>query len=75
MKLALVTNASNILEYTKIGAEAFIFGLKNYSSGYQNELTIDEIREVKNKSNVEIFIAINKNIFSSLLNRIFVIYQ
>ncbi len=70
MKLALVTDASNILEYTKIGADAFIFGLKNYSSGYNNELTIDEIREIKNNNSFEIFIAINKNIFNNELDEL-----
>ncbi len=70
MKIALVTNASNILEYTKIGADAFIFGLKNYSSGYKNELTVDEIKEIKESSNVELYIAINKNIFNHELEEL-----
>lgn len=71
MKLAIVTNsASNILEYTKIGADAFIFGLKGYSSGYNNELTLEEIEELKNKYDIELYIAINKNIFNKELKDI-----
>ena len=65
MKLAIITNSvDNILEYTKIGADAFIFGLKSYSSGYNNELTIEEISNLREKYSGELFIAINKNIFN-----------
>ena len=65
MKFAIITNSiNNILEYTKIGANAFIFGLKNYSSGYNNEITIDDIKEIREFYTGELFIAINKNIFN-----------
>lgn len=65
MKLAIITNSvNNILEYTKIGANAFIFGLKDYSSGYSNPLTIEEIREIREEYSGELFIAVNKNIFN-----------
>ena len=68
MKFAIVTDStSNILEYEKIGADAFIFALKDYSSGYANELTIDEIKEIKEKTKCNIFVAINKNIFNDEL--------
>lgn len=76
MKFAIVTNSiNNILEYTKIGANAFIFGLKNYSSGYNNEITIDEIREIREFYNGELFIAINKNIFNRELDELEIIMQ
>ena len=68
MKFAIVTDStSNMLEYEKIGADAFIFALKDYSSGYANELTIDEIKEIKEKTKCNIFVAINKNIFNDEL--------
>ena len=71
MKLAVVANnVNNILEYEKIGADAFIFGLKNYSSGYRNNLTIDEIKDLRKKYNGELFIAINKNIFNKELEEL-----
>ena len=71
MKFAIITNSiNNILEYTKIGASAFIFGLKNYSSGYNNEVTIDEIREIRETYSGELFIAINKNIFNRELEEL-----
>ena len=65
MKLSVITtDYNNILEYSKLGANAFIFGLKNYSSGYNNEITVDEIKEIREFYNGELFIAINKNIFN-----------
>ena len=68
MKFAIVTNsASNILEYKKIGADAFIFGLKGYSSGYNNNLTLEEIEKVRRDYDGELFIAVNKNIFNGEL--------
>ncbi len=67
MKLAVVSNISNIEEYKKIGADAFIFGLKNYCSGYYNCLTLDEIKKLRQDYDGELFIAINKNIFNDEL--------
>lgn len=71
MKFAIITNSiNNMLEYTKIGANAFIFGLKNYSSGYNNEITIDDIKEIREWYSGELFIAINKNIFNRELEEL-----
>ena len=68
MKLVVVpNNITDIDKYEKIGAEAFIFGLKDYSSGYQLELSIEEIKKVKENTNCEIFVAANKNIFNGEL--------
>ena len=64
MKLATVTDKNNILEYSKLGIDAFIFGLKNFSSGYDNEIDIEEIKDIKENFNTEIYIAVNKNIFN-----------
>lgn len=71
MKLAVVAeNINNVLEYKKIGADAFIFGLKNYSSGYNNELTIDEIKKLRQEYDGKLFIAVNKNIFDRELEEL-----
>lgn len=69
MKLTVVPNSLNNLEkYIKIGADAFIFALKGYCSGYSLELTIDEIKDIRNKyKDIEIFVAVNKNMFNSEL--------
>ena len=67
MKIATVCSKDNMLEYKKIGADAFIFGLLNYSSGYHNELSIEEIKEVRRTYDGELFIAVNKNMFNSEL--------
>ena len=65
MKISVITNdVNNVLEYSKLGVDAFIFGLKDYSSGYNNELTIDEIRKLREDYSGELFIAVNKNIFN-----------
>ena len=63
----ITSDFNNVLEYSKLGVDAFIFGLKDYSSGYNNELTIEEIRDLREKYSGELFIAINKNIFNSEL--------
>ncbi|MBR1385253.1 MAG: U32 family peptidase [Bacilli bacterium] len=68
MKITVITNnINNINKYKKIGAEAFIFGLKNFSSGYNNELTLESIKKLRKEYDGELFIAINKNIFNSEL--------
>ena len=66
MKIAVVaTNIENIPEYKKIGADAFIFALKKYSSGYSKEYSLEEIKRVKeDNKDTEIFVAVNKNIFN-----------
>ena len=71
MKISIITtNYNNILEYSKLGADAFIFGLKNYSSGYNNEITIEDIKEIRGFYTGELFIAINKNIFNRELEEL-----
>lgn len=69
MKLTVIPNSIDHIEkYKKIGAKAFIFGLKGFSSGYICTGTIDQIIELTNRNpDIEIFIAMNKNIFNSEL--------
>ena len=72
MKLVIVPNKiENIKKYRKIGADAFIFGLKGFSSGYSLTLTKEEIKNViEESSDVDFFVAINKNIFNDELNEL-----
>lgn len=68
MKIATVCSKDNMLEYGKIGANAFIFGLLDYSSGYHNELSVEEIKEIRSNYDGELFIAVNKNMFNRELD-------
>ena len=72
MKLVIIPNKKeNIKKYIKIGAGAFIFGLKGFSSGYSLTLTKEEIKNVIDEnSDVDFFVAINKNIFNDELNEL-----
>lgn len=71
MKVTVVCNKNNLEKYKKIGAQAFIFGLRDFSSGYDNELSIKEIKElVEDNKDSEIFIAVNKNIFNEELDKL-----
>ena len=71
MKIIVVCNKDNLDKYKKIGAQAFIFGLKDFSSGYDNELSVQEIKElVEDNKDSEIFISINKNIFNEELDEL-----
>ena len=66
MKLTVVVNKlNNIIEYKKIGAKAFIFALKDYSCGYENYYTLDDIKRIKEENNdIDIFVSLNKNFFN-----------
>lgn len=68
MKLVVVPTDKDIKEYKKIGAEAFIFGLKDFCSGYFLNVTISDIKKIKEENeDSEIFVAVNKNIFNDEL--------
>lgn len=68
MKFCVVPNdTKNLDKYKKIGADAFIFGLKDMCSGYDG-ISLDEIKEITlENSDSEIFVAINKNFFNDEL--------
>ena len=56
MKFCVVPNdTKNLDKYKKIGADAFIFGLKDMCSGYDS-ISLDEIKEITLENSVsEIF--------------------
>lgn len=61
----------NIEEYLKIGAKAFIFGLKGFSTNEENSKTIEELKEIRERySDIEIFVTMNDCIFNSELNEL-----
>lgn len=61
----------NIEEYLKIGAKAFIFGLRGFSTNEENSKTIDEIKKIREKyNNIDIFITMNNCIFNSELEKL-----
>lgn len=72
MKITVVPSSNSygkvntdIVKYKEIGAKAFIFGLKDFSSGYDLTLDISDIIDIcERNQDVEIFVAVNKNIFN-----------
>lgn len=67
--LTVVTSKENIDICKSKGVESFIFGLDGLSSGYDNNIKLEEIEKiVLNNPRVEIFIAVNKNIFNDELD-------
>ena len=63
MELVVSINSKELDKYLKF-TNSFIIGLSNYSINYY-ELTIEEIKNILKKySNINLFIAINKNIFN-----------
>ncbi len=66
MNLVVIpNNLNNIKEYIKIGAKAFIFGLKGFSVNCEVSLSLEEVEKVINDyPEGEFFISINKNLFN-----------
>ena len=64
--LGIISN-TNIDKYDSY-VDGFIFGLKDYSVNLPIELTLDQIKNIN--TDKEIFIAINKNIYSSELEEL-----
>ncbi|MBE6147642.1 MAG: hypothetical protein E7168_04845 [Firmicutes bacterium] len=67
MKYIVIPDKTDLAIYQEKGADAFIFGLKNYSIHYP-EITLDEIKELSNK--YDIFISLNKNIMNQDLEEL-----
>lgn len=66
MKVVVIpSNINNLSRYKKIGADAFIFGLVDYSVHIPVKLTLEKIKQVIcDFPDIEIFISINKTIFN-----------
>ena len=69
MKIIIsVNNKTQINNYKKMGASAFIFGLHNFST-MKNTYTIEEIKELVTNE-IEVFVSINKMIFNAELEEL-----
>lgn len=66
MKITVnISDKNNVSKYKKVGATAFIFGLKNFNVNANLELDIHEIKQILEQSpDIDIFISIDKNIFN-----------
>lgn len=69
MKLLLVPKKNQILSNIDI-IDGIIIGLKDFSVTYDNKLDIEEIEKLRNMTNKEIYVVINKNIFNSEIKKI-----
>ena len=69
MKILVVPTSTNIKKYEK-NAQAFLFGLKNFSYTTKINLNINQIKKIKQQTDKEIFIKIDKNIFNKDLERL-----
>ena len=67
MKLLIETINDNFNEYK---CDEFILALSNYSVQSIKYYDLDEIKNIRNKSNKEIFIKINKNIFNNEIDKL-----
>lgn len=60
-----VSKENNIDKYKKVGANAFIFGLKDFNVSANLELDTSQIKKITEKNpDIDIFISIDKNIFN-----------
>ena len=69
MKILVVPTNTNIKKYEK-NAQAFLFGLKNFSYTTKINLNINQIKKIKQQTDKEIFIKIDKNIFNKDLEKL-----
>lgn len=69
MKILVVPTSTNIKKYEK-NAQAFLFGLKNFSYTTKINLNINQIKKIKKQTDKEIFIKIDKNIFNKDLEKL-----
>lgn len=62
MKLLIIPTSINIKKYEN--ASAFLFGLKDFSYTTPISITLKNLKKIKQKTNKEIFVKIDKNIFN-----------
>lgn len=71
MKLAIKNATLPLEKYLKIGADAFIFGLKGFCSNEKYPKSLEEIKEIRNNyPDIEIFLSMNKCIFNEELEEL-----
>lgn len=67
-KLMIIPNKKDIKSLLEIN-DCFLVGIDNYSINFETTFSLDEIKELS-KQNIELFIAINKNLHSNELDNI-----
>lgn len=68
MTKIMIMPTRNNLENIKDYADALLLGFKDMSVNTPDTFTLNEIKEIKNKYNKEIFVAINKNMYTKDLD-------
>lgn len=64
-KLMIIPNKKDIKSLLKIN-NCFLIGLNNYSINFETTFSLDEIKELS-KQNIELFVAVNKNLHTDEL--------
>ena len=66
MKITInISKEKNIEQYKKVGAKAFIFGLKDFNVSANLELNIEQVKKIiEENPDIDVFISIDKNIFN-----------
>ena len=67
MKYIVIPNTKDLSIYQEKGADAFIFGLKNYSIHYP-EISLEDVKELS--KNFDIFLSLNKNMMNDDLKEL-----
>ena len=72
MKLILIPDdLSNLDKYIDRGCQGIIIGLKDLSTNYEVQLTIEQIKALREKyPDIELFVSMNKNFFNDELEQV-----
>lgn len=71
MNLIVSTTIDKIKNNTDLGINDFLFGIKNFSTNFGSEITLDELKKINNEyPNINLFISLNKNIFNHELKEV-----
>ena len=69
--IAKVNSYEKLDDYIKMGANAFLFGIKDFSINSLTKLKIKDLKKIKTKyKNIKIYILIDKNMFNKDLERL-----
>lgn len=66
-----VKSYRNLDNYIKMGANAFLFGIKDFSINSLTNLNIRKLKKIKDKyKNIKIYISVDKNMFNKDLDKL-----
>ncbi len=66
-KTIVIPNNKKMID---LDCDAIVLGLKNYSVNMPFYMDIEELKEISEKTNKEIFVSINKNIFNNEIDKL-----